>query len=236
MSKILIVPDVHGRKFWHKAKEMIDEVDQVVFLGDYLDPYSHEGITFEDALMELERILAFKEDYPDKVVLLVGNHDMHYIKTEFMDCSRLNIWRRAEVHEIFMNHINKFQLIHEIDKYLFSHAGVYLDWTTKYEITLQELFDFKKFLEGRWNTLEDVSYIRGGWNKVGSCVWADIRESVQNELPVMFKKQIVGHTQMESKPYITSRIACLDVRKCFILNTETDEINEVTEEIPENFS
>ena len=224
MSKILICPDVHGRKFWHKAIEMIDEVDQVVFLGDYLDPYSHEGITFEDSLTELEGILAFKEDYPDKVVLLVGNHDMHYIKTEFMDCSRLNVWRRVEVHNLFMNHIDKFQLIHEIDNYLFSHAGVYLEWIKKYEITLEELFDFKKFLGGRWNTLEDVSYTRGGWCKVGSCVWADIRESVENELPVMFKKQIVGHTQMQEKPYITSRIACLDVRKCFILNTETDEI------------
>ena len=76
MSKILICPDIHGRKFWHKAIEMIDEVDQVVFLGDYLDPYSYEGITFEDALTELEGILAFKEDYPDKVVLLVGNHEI----------------------------------------------------------------------------------------------------------------------------------------------------------------
>ena len=235
MSKILICPDVHGRKFWHKAIEMIDEVDQVVFLGDYLDPYSHEGITFEDALTELEGILAFKEDYPDKVVLLVGNHDMHYIKTEFMDCSRLNVWRRVEVHDLFMNNIDKFQLIHEVDNYLFSHAGVYLEWTKKYEITLRELFDFKKFLEGRWQTLEDVSYTRGGWNKVGSCVWADIRESVENELPLMFR-QIVGHTQMESKPYITSRIACLDVRQCFMLDTKTHEINEVTEEIPENFS
>ena len=54
MAKILIVPDVHGRKFWHKAKELIDEVDQEVFLGDYLDPYSREGITFEDALNEFE--------------------------------------------------------------------------------------------------------------------------------------------------------------------------------------
>lgn len=224
MAKVLIVPDVHGRKFWHKAMEMIDEVDQVVFLGDYLDPYSREGITFEDALMEFEDILAFKEDYPDKVVLLVGNHDMHYIKTEFMNCSRLNVLCRAEVHDLFMSNIDKFQLIHEVDKYLFSHAGVYLDWTTKYEITLWELFDFKKFLEKRWQTLEDVSYTRGGWDKVGSCIWADIRESVQNELPVMFKKQIVGHTQMESKPYITTRIACLDVRQCFILDTETDEI------------
>ena len=100
--------------------------------------------------------------------------------------------------------------------------------TNECEITLEELLNFKKFLEGRWQTLEDVSYTRGGWCKVGSCVWADIRESVENELPVMFKKQIVGHTQMESKPYITSRIACLDVRKCFILNTETDEINEIS--------
>ena len=149
---------------------------------------------------------------------------MHYIKTEFMNCSRLNVWRRTEVHTLFMNHIDMFQLVHEIDNYLFSHAGVYLEWTKKYEITLEELFNFKKFLEKRWSTLEDVSYTRGGWDKVGSCIWADIRESVQNELPVMFKKQIVGHTQMESKPYITTRIACLDVRQCFILDTETDEI------------
>ena len=228
MSKILIVPDVHGRKFWHKAKEMIDEVDQVVFLGDYLDPYSREGITFEDALNEFEQILEFKEKHSDKVVLLVGNHDMHYIQLEFMNCSRLNVYRRVEIHDLFMNNIDKFQLIHEIDKYLFSHAGVYLEWTKKYEITLEELFDFKTFIQNRWQTLEDVSYTRGGWNKVGSCVWADIRESVENELPVMFKRQIVGHTQMQEKPYITTRIACLDVRKCFMLDTKTHEINEIS--------
>ena len=224
MAKVLIIPDVHGRKFWHKAKELIDEVDQVVFLGDYLDPYSREGITFEDALNEFKQIIEFKEKHSDKVVLLVGNHDMHYIQLEFMNCSRLNVYRRVEIHDLFMNNIDKFQLIHEIDSYLFSHAGVYLEWTKKYAITLQELFDFKKFLKGRWNTLEDVSYERGGWCKVGSCIWADIRESVQNEFPVMFKKQIVGHTQLQEKPYITSKIACLDVRQCFTLDTEKDEI------------
>lgn len=234
MSKILIVPDVHGRKFWHKAEEMIDEVDQVVFLGDYLDPYPHEGITFEDAIEELGSILDFKEKYSDKVTLLVGNHDMHYIVKEFMDCSRLNRYHRLAMHDFFMNNIDKFQLICIMNGYLFSHAGVYLEWTKKYKITFKELLDFKKFLGGRWNTLEDVSYTRGGWCKVGSCVWADIRESVQNELPVMFKRQIVGHTQMESKPYITTKIACLDVRKCFILDTDTDEINEVTETISED--
>lgn len=223
MSKILIVGDVHGRKFWHKAKEMIDKVDKVVFLGDYLDPYSYEGITFEDALIELEGILAFKEDYPDKVVLLLGNHDEHYINLEFMNCSRLNVWRRVEIHDMFMSNIDKFQLIYETENYLFSHSGLYKEWMNKYELSLDDLKDYKTFLKNRWETLQDIGYERGGWDKVGSCIWADIRESVKNEL-YTDKRQIVGHTQLSEKPYITSKIACLDVRKCFILDTKTDEI------------
>lgn len=74
MSKILIIPDIHGRKFWHKAEEIIDKVDKVVFLGDYLDPYPHEGIFVDEAIQEFKQILEFKEKYNDKVVLLTGNH------------------------------------------------------------------------------------------------------------------------------------------------------------------
>lgn len=231
----LVVPDVHGRVFWKDAKKAITNVDKVIFLGDYLDPYRHEGITFEDAVMEFEDILAFKEDYPDKVILLLGNHDMHYLITEFMNCSRLNVWRRVEIHDMFMSNIDKFQLIYETENYLFSHSGLYKEWMDKYQLSLDDLKDYKTFLKNRWETLQDVSCERGGWDKVGSCIWADIRESVENEL-YSDKRQIVGHTQMQENPYITSKIACLDVRKCFILDTETDEINEVTEEIPENFS
>jgi predicted phosphodiesterase len=77
MSKILIVPDVHGRKFWHKAEELINEVDKIIFLGDYLDPYFWEGITFETAMIEFKNILSFKQKNPEKVILLTGNHDIH---------------------------------------------------------------------------------------------------------------------------------------------------------------
>lgn len=228
--KCLVVPDVHGRVFWKDAKEAITNVDKVIFLGDYLDPYRHEGITFEDAVMEFEDILAFKEEYPDKVVLLLGNHDMHYLISEFMNCSRLNVWRRVEIHDIFMNNIDKFQLIYETENYLFSHSGLYKEWMDKYELSLDDLKDYKTFLKDRWETLQDVSCERGGWDKVGSCIWADIRESVENEL-YSDERQIVGHTQMQENPYITSKIACLDVRKCFMLDTETNEIKPLTEEI-----
>ena len=222
--KCLVVPDVHGRVFWKDAKDAITNVDKVIFLGDYLDPYSYEGITFEDAVTEFKDILAFKEAYPDKVVLLLGNHDMHYLITEFMNCSRLNMWRRVEIHDMFMNNIDKFQLIYETENYLFSHSGLYMEWMDKYELSLDDLKDYKTFLKNRWETLQDVGRERGGWDKVGSCIWADIHESVENGL-YSDKRQIVGHTQLSENPYITTKIACLDVRKCFILDTETGEIN-----------
>lgn len=222
MSKILIVPDVHGRAFWHRAMELVDQVDQIVFLGDYLDPYSHEGISFAVAFEEFAQILKFKKDNPNKVTLLVGNHDMHYIIKDFMDCSRRNTAMLDHLHELYNSNLDLFNLIHIEDDWLFSHAGVYKGWMDKYEFTLEDL-NLKTFLGSHWPALEDLSMYRGGYNFVGSCVWADIRESVKNELFPGYK-QVVGHTQLNDKPYIKDNIACVDVRRCFILDTSTDDI------------
>lgn len=222
MSKILIVPDVHGRAFWHRAMELVDQVDQIVFLGDYLDPYSHEGISFDLALEEFNKILEFKKEYPYLVTLLVGNHDMHYIIEDFMDCSRRNTAMLDQLHKLYNSNLDLFNLIHIEDDWLFSHAGVYKGWMDKYEFTLEDL-NLKTFLGSHWPALEDLSMYRGGYNFVGSCVWADIRESVKNELFPGYK-QVVGHTQLNDSPYITDKIACVDVRRCFILDTITGKI------------
>ena len=45
--KIIVLPDIHGRKFW---MDVMDNNCDIVFLGDYLDPYQHEGITKVDAI------------------------------------------------------------------------------------------------------------------------------------------------------------------------------------------
>jgi hypothetical protein len=234
MSKILIVPDVHGRTFWHRATELVDKVDQIVFLGDYLDPYPHEGISFDEAFEEFNEILEFKKEYPDLVTLLVGNHDMHYIINEFMNCSRRNIEMQGQLHDLYNSNLDLFKLIHIEDDWIFSHAGVYKNWMEKYEFTLDDL-NLQTFLNSHWPALEDLSWYRGGDNSVGSCIWADIRESVNYDLIPNYK-QVVGHTQLNEKPYITDKIACLDVRRCFILDTETNEINEPSEEFSETIN
>ena len=226
MAKVLIVPDVHGRSFWHKAKDLIHEVDHIVFLGDYLDPYKEEGITFDTALEEFNQILQFKEKYSDKVTLLLGNHDMHYVILDFMDCSRMNYLKRQDLHQLYQTHLNKFKLMHTIDnKCMFSHAGVYQEWLDSFQITLDELNDLERFLTDNWKSLEALSFYRGGYSWVGSCVWADLRESLKHDLLPGFK-HIVGHTQLMDKPYTTTSIACVDVRRCFILNTETLDITD----------
>jgi hypothetical protein len=231
MSKILIVPDVHGRTFWHRATELVDKVDQIVFLGDYLDPYPHEGISFDEAFEEFNEILEFKKEYPDLVTLLVGNHDMHYIINEFMNCSRRNIEMQGQLHDLYNSNLDLFKLIYIEDDWIFSHAGVYKNWMEKYEFTLDDL-NLQTFLNLHWPALEDLSWYRGGDNSVGSCIWADIRESVNYGLIPNYK-QVVGHTQLNEKPYISDKISCLDVRRCFILDTETNEINEPSEEFSE---
>lgn len=228
MSKILVIPDVHGRTFWRKALELVDKVDKIVFLGDYLDPYPHEGISFEEAVTEFIRILQFKESYPDKIVLLIGNHDCHYIWKDFPDCSRRNYTHLNAMNELFNKNIDKFQLIYQTDDYLFSHAGVYEEWMNMCKFTLEDLEDFDKIISDNWPSLSCVGYKRGGYYPVGSCVWADIRESVENNL-YSDKQQIVGHTQLENFPYGNDKIVCVDVRSCFILNTETNELKEVAD-------
>ena len=75
---MIIIPDVHGRTFWKEAVKG-RENEEIVFLGDYIDPYGYEGITPEEGIIALEDIIKFKQDHPNNVHLLLGNHDAGYI-------------------------------------------------------------------------------------------------------------------------------------------------------------
>ena len=89
--KILIIGDIHSRRFWKKPlEENIDTVDKVIFLGDYCDPYQDEGVEYkwDDTISNFNEILEVKKKYNDKIVLLLGNHDCHYVSRYFDDLAR----------------------------------------------------------------------------------------------------------------------------------------------------
>lgn len=229
MSKALILPDIHGRTFWKYAVEHVDEFDKIIFLGDYLDPYPHENISFDESVENFKEILEFKKRYGDKVELLIGNHDCHYIWLEFMDCSRLNKSRRTEMNSLYNSNYELFKTAYLLkDKFLFSHAGIYTEWLENNSLELEDFLNEKiSFWNGnKLRFLEDISYYRRGYNEVGSLVWADVRESMTHSLLDGYY-HIIGHTQMQKFPYITNSLACLDVRRPFVLDLDKEVITNV---------
>lgn len=255
MGKILILPDVHGRQFWKDAcLNHWDEFDKIVFLGDYVSPYPAEEISNKKAIEVFHEVLDFKMKNPKKVVLLMGNHDFSYLNTEICEC-RTDFVNWDRLNEVYTDNLDLFDLAWETEingkRYFFSHAGVRKEWLNAISGRLFEWEDVDKlpnadmFNNAFHKAYEDhehlteyredfeycigiYSYYRGWtpWNS-GSIVWADIREYGTEdgvEFPdVMF---VCGHTQLNNKPIIESWVADLDVRRPFVLDTDTGKIEE----------
>ena len=234
--KIIIVPDVHGRDFWKQA--INSDADKIIFLGDYLDHYQGESDTDHD-IDNFEEIIQFKKDNPDKVILLLGNHDWPYYNNTIYGAE--DYWCRHDhknhdtIHKIFEDNADLFQLYYEIpnfckaikqEKILFTHAG----FTNHYFDKTSELFDttdIHEILEELFKPENHpalifyVSYFRGGFSLSGSIVWADVREHGETKNKYLEPYyQIFGHTYCRNE-IIRDNIAMLDCgKKCFELNDE----------------
>ena len=67
--KIVVIADIHGRNLWKKQVE--ENADLYIFLGDYFDSFNIKG---EDQIKNFLEIKEFYENNKDKVILLAGNH------------------------------------------------------------------------------------------------------------------------------------------------------------------
>jgi len=222
-KEILIVPDVHGRTFWNPA---LDYPGEVIFLGDYTDPYPQEHITDEQAYQEMLKIIAFKQQNPDRVTLLIGNHEMHYYNKRF-SAGRFSETYYPMFHEILTGDDTKglFQICRQIDNFLFIHAGLMKGW---YDNHLEDLKACGTTLEEQLNNAffekmfifhEAAWKYRGGLDDAGSPLWADYREFLDEKehfLPGV--TQIIGHTQiLEPDPIIKENFCMLDNKQLYIL-------------------
>lgn len=233
----LIFPDIHGRKFWREyVEKYLDKVNHIIFLGDYVDPYEQEKYENpenmeEDLIEELKDIIKLKKEYPDKVILLLGNHDCHYIWDNFVDSSRYNKIYSYQYFNIFKQNIFLFNFAWVENNYIFTHSGITNSWgkdVQEYVMNKKEdynLLEVAKYLAAENNPssfliqlLGSCSFYRGGWKDNGSCMWADVREHFNFDgTPIKYPYyQIFGHTQL-TEPIITDTWACLDCRKAFLL-------------------
>lgn len=227
---LLIIPDVHGRPFWEDIVERYPN-SHVVFLGDYLDPYPNEGISTEDAGINFMSIYLYKNKYRERVTLLIGNHDLHYINNELCySRKQCDEWMPEIIKMYTWENCSFFDIAYNIQTggkdFLLTHAGVLPQWWKKHfpntptdakniSETLNAKFH-KDPLEFSKRALEDVSEYRGGESECGSCLWAHIDEHLSSA-PISNVYQIFGHTQSDS-PIINKNFADIDCHQAFLLD------------------
>jgi len=212
-DRVLFIPDVHGRRFWKKACEdfLADKrPGHIVFLGDYLDPYEFEGISWRQCIENFREITDFAKKHRDTVTLLLGNHDMHYWTKEPSDHCRYSYVYCDAIREKFHEDESLFSIAWECEcggrRILATHAGVTSGWLLACDQLRERMTDEKtgsmpEFLspEADAETLNGIlqsasehdnddilspflmiSRDRGGRWWSGSCIWADATEHLQS--------------------------------------------------------
>lgn len=257
--KIITIPDLHGKDVWQQIDPKI--YDKIIFLGDYVDaPHrkatdiaqidgmnqrvlinEEHGRTNAEILYNLTKIIELKNKYPDKVVLLLGNHDVPYIYhiknkslQRTMMCSGYRYSMENELAVLFNNNIKKFKIAHRIENVVWSHAGITPQaYNAYFKNKLNDNLDLLVDELNMWFVLNEpelfyVSQKRGGSMPHGSILWADKTEWTKEEYKFPFI-QIVGHSHVDKISYlyddmkITSDVFLKEANVTFTdcFNTET---------------
>jgi hypothetical protein len=140
MKKVIITGDIHGRDTWKKIVEGNSDSDLFIFVGDYFDSFDIDVMT---QIHNFREIIEFKNENPEKVVTLIGNHDFHYTRACIGSYTGFN-------HNTYYNmHIDLGDLIkdgtlkiaHQIENFLFTHAGVTKTFCEEWNIDTENLVD-----------------------------------------------------------------------------------------------
>lgn len=209
MTKTLVCGDLHTKyHLLDSIRELGHQFDKVVFLGDYVDEWG----TIADANYNLLwGLIDYKEEYPDKVVLLLGNHDLSEWMPYDFQCSGFNTSTHNLISGIFEEYSKLFQMAYSQDNYLMTHAGLTTDWAKQVGLTadknskdtvalqyatkLNQMFESRLDEASHFTAFAQAGGARGGIGNP-SPIWADKAELIAR--PVPFVNQIVGHTPVST--------------------------------------
>lgn len=195
--KIVVIGDTHGRDYWADvvAETNMDKIDKFIFIGDYFDSFNLPIVT---QLINFKKILEFKRTYPDKVILLMGNHDMHYTTNFSGKYSGYQYHSAPDIQALIMPAIEEglLQVCAVIDGVIYTHAGVSEVWCKNNNINIDNLEDelntALKLNRGIYEFTYGRNYSNYGDDVTQSPIW--IRPNSLHKSKLEGFKQVVGHT------------------------------------------
>lgn len=224
---ILFVGDVHTKlNIIDLVEQLLNnssmKIDKVVFTGDYVDDW---GCSIQDNINTIKYVISFKNRYKDKIILLLGNHELSYLghpcsghkaSLELTNLLKINI----QYMDVFYNYRN----------ILVSHGGLTENWKNLFEHKFGWQFPYTQANDALHSLDENLlsylaiaSYTSGGNGIYASPLWArpkDHKLFLVNNLI-----QVVGHTPIQGNifdniyKHCSSEIFYIDT--FFTYNNET---------------
>jgi predicted phosphodiesterase len=195
--KTIALGDTHGRDLW---KEVVDKEspERVIFIGDYFD--SKEGISCKRQIHNFLEITQYARHSAKEVILLLGNHDFHYLKGVTDRYSGYQDWLCASIQDVLEENIELMQICYTINDLLFVHAGI-----TKTFLANNNIIE-NEYMAKNVNTLFKLSRNsfkftigeKEDWYGDDICqtpIW--VRPASLFEDKIENYTQVVGHTQVE---------------------------------------
>jgi predicted MPP superfamily phosphohydrolase len=226
--KHLVIGDLHGKDCW----KGIDPAayDKIVFLGDYVD---HWTLPDQKIYKNLLDVIALKKEHPEKVELLLGNHDVQYLHYPHFLCSGFRPAMQRSLTEVFNSNRDIFSIAYQRNDHLFTHAGVTNCWYAEFLNIplLQKIKDEEDTIADLLNKIEQTNQrgllhragkTRGGYG-CGGVTWADREEMIADALEGFH--QVVGHTELrkvEVYPFSNKSVTFIDVLDNMNYFHETD--------------
>ena len=203
--KTLILGDIHGLNTWKSIIAHENDVDQIIFMGDYFDSFYISGV---EQLYNFNEIIRFKESSEIPVIMLIGNHDHHYmgVGETYSGYQPAMQW---DIQDALRKNMHHLQIAHQERDLIFTHAGISPVWMDNVfgwagwskEDMIEKLNDLYKFRPIAFN-FSHTSFSGTGDSVDQGPLWIRPRSLMKaNKGDDGLKKrfiQIVGHTQQES--------------------------------------
>jgi predicted MPP superfamily phosphohydrolase len=236
--RIISIGDLHGRDYWRELAlwDNPDKYDHIVFVGDYVDSFDKSNV---EILHNLIKIIEFKKKYPEKVILLLGNHDVDYMlatsPAEFAHrCTGFRPEAFWDLKDMFRRNMRLFDVAFQIDNYIWTHAGIHAGW---YEYKIEKYIEIgdenlaytlNRLFWTNHEMIFDNDIHRGGRQKYAGILWAD--KVLLITKPLKGYHQIFGHTAIDSiKHYNKKNLSHLD-ENTSITNIDCNANYDILEE------
>ncbi len=209
----IIVGDIHGDL--DKAKAFLTYKPEAlhVALGDYLDSF------LEPVERQIETLQMLMDS---SAVLLLGNHEVHYLDYAPFQFAGYNFDHWHIFQEIIEKNLQRFTAAYAVDGWLCTHAGMRRGLSRLKDVDhLAKILNlrYQKFLVRRFYNYGKPTEYRGQ-SIFYHNYWME-------EDSLASVKQIFGHVE-QKQPYLTVNYIALDTtnftNSCWVYDTEAAEL------------